>query len=1419
MPENIENKSEKKQSHNSVEKRRKDKLKMAIDDFRKYLPTSILRNQKWATIEYMKHLEHENSKLLKEGADIAKGELIVDLKAQLESCFKEIGKLKNIIEKQCINVPNLANIAQHWSSKRSTESKSCQVQCDFIGSTSMLSNNNNIGSSSKNKSSNDNCNKNSSCNNKNDITASISSVKSSKCFTISRYFKQPSLSTSTLLTTSLTTKVSVTTIESSSSLASIVTFRNDDKKVNNLNSSSTVTDLVSSKKNNVNTSMTPTFIQCGQSVNSFALLCPSGQILPVSNASLGFNIIPFLTVQPFANINTIQPHSNASICDVGKDDCPINMFSSQGCTSCNDVLKDVNCKSRSDQQKGGYRNKQQVPNRRRFKVFHCCHLSRTNYLQNKYKFKYSKFTKIKKSVKEGSESSGNNAAPETIDVTRNDESDVQSQNRSSVKGVVDDHNNVNAVDDLGTQNDVNDQNDVSTQNDVNDQNDVSTQNDGVMSVPPTDSSISNQNDADNNNMTTAFSTSDLESTAQVNSKMKKPIWTVAKNIEDPTCKMNEMKSTANKEIVTNDKEVINNTTDTNIPDASSHESSFINVMEGSVGFSMENNEHEFINQSLDNALSNAVSQSKSSYHNIGNLLTSSSTNLQMSCDKTSTNKNILQNYTEDIAAFSTNAENYLNESVLNFEFDDDIFTSIKETKSVSSSKQLLNSTKDWVARHSDMQYNKYNNDNFGADDSFSNNFSFYLHDKDFQQTGSTANNFAYKSTSFQNFCRVSNDSVNSSSNVLKTGNSNQKLSFCTNMSEPFADLQKNSSSDITKATDFENQKISNELDSVFAKVSYNSNQNHCRFNILPSSNNSHIFSHKIENSCIRKFNNDMNVQFSFSHGDSIKHSANSVSNAQSKQFQKPKIVNFHVDVPSANKSHLENNNIFNNDNINNNFNNDNRNNNFNNDNSNTVFTKSFDTPLFSASGKKNDSSNYNHFAYQNKNLVAPPSYDSSSSVVPFNDQTDYQTNKNKPFSFYPLSYNEMNKHQNDNFHVNKNDQYLVNKQSSFESNPGYLKANNFFDFPESSDSGNFSSAISSTNNLYPMTTSIKYPVTSKYYDSSSNTLSSQYFSVSTTKNQYPNFDSNSQYKLKDGSHFNLTNNLPTTFTPYLNLSTNSDSYPLTARSSPSIPSKLTSSVLKNVQYKSPDSVNLNFAKPFSKRPISIQNKLSSKKYPKFSHESSKYQKLDYQSGYDTSNFPPNFYVASHDRPTYLTNDEDFLPSYNTYQPNPEPNLNSFLIPPLPGSHHQSNDIKLNFYPNHSTSIADLTQQPSLSSSHIPLSAKRLPSALPSIHHFGISNLFTDLPPPLGLGAESNASLPVKSMQTEPFFQSTHHYPYDFNSVSDNVASTYSHLPSAVTYYQNHSFFTNGNHSGLGSQHPTAKNSMSINNLLGNQKNI
>ena len=48
--------SAKRQSHNAVEKKRKDKLKLDIDDIRKLLPDSVVISKKQVCIVYCKNI-------------------------------------------------------------------------------------------------------------------------------------------------------------------------------------------------------------------------------------------------------------------------------------------------------------------------------------------------------------------------------------------------------------------------------------------------------------------------------------------------------------------------------------------------------------------------------------------------------------------------------------------------------------------------------------------------------------------------------------------------------------------------------------------------------------------------------------------------------------------------------------------------------------------------------------------------------------------------------------------------------------------------------------------------------------------------------------------------------------------------------------------------------------------------------------------------------------------------------------------------------------------------------------------------------------------------------------------------------------------------------------------------------------------
>lgn len=92
-------------SHNSVEKKRKDRLKLAIHDMRKIIPISVLSSKKSTHCdvlekarEYIRTLEEENKHLLKGDDYDVRAEIIAKLRKEKEELAKENQQLIEIIE-------------------------------------------------------------------------------------------------------------------------------------------------------------------------------------------------------------------------------------------------------------------------------------------------------------------------------------------------------------------------------------------------------------------------------------------------------------------------------------------------------------------------------------------------------------------------------------------------------------------------------------------------------------------------------------------------------------------------------------------------------------------------------------------------------------------------------------------------------------------------------------------------------------------------------------------------------------------------------------------------------------------------------------------------------------------------------------------------------------------------------------------------------------------------------------------------------------------------------------------------------------------------------------------------------------------------------------------------------------------------
>lgn len=216
----------------------------------------------------------------------------------------------------------------------------------------------------------------------------------------------------------------------------------------------------------------------------------------------------------------------------------------------------------------------------------------------------------------------------------------------------------------------------------------------------------------------------------------------------------------------------------------------------------------------------------------------------------------------------------------------------------------------------------------------------------------------------------------------------------------------------------------------------------------------------------------------------------------------------------------------------------------------------------------------------------------------------------------------------------------------------------------------------------------------------------------------------------------------------------------------------------------------------------------SKKVNKTSQELfSKCQRPTYYGNYSHHNsyYSSDLLVGAFDKPTYLSNEDQFIPSFNNSEPVSEINLNPLFVPPLPS--HQPNEVRLNLYQSQcSTGFPPTTTPP------LTLSSTRFSSALPSIHHFGIGNIFTDFSNPLTLAVDANNFSTLKVTQSDSFTTSPHYY--RDNAGAEVVVSAPSNVLLESNYYlpQVHNIF---NHHNVKQTNSPSKNSMSINNLLGN----
>ena len=407
----------------------------------------------------------------------------------------------------------------------------------------------------------------------------------------------------------------------------------------------------------------------------------------------------------------------------------------------------------------------------------------------------------------------------------------------------------------------------------------------------------------------------------------------------------------------------------------------------------------------------------------------------------------------------------------------------------------------------------------------------------------------------------------------------------------------------------------------------------------------------------------------------------------------------------------------------------------------------------------------------------------------------------KPFSFYPLSYNNDNTSKNIKNPTSVHDKVTDSLQARIGSESSTFRTD-YFPNPNNvlAQEDGFKSSYHILSFVPPAKTSCEESETPSTHLTPTSLNSNPYAQLQTSEHKPSDPSGNCPKNALSKSCSNY-------FVPLFSSSNSSDnldhnSFPY--QTSPV--SHLKSNSFSTGSCKSLVTNNLITSKSLKRAGASSCK--PSKKVNKTSQELfSKCQRPTYYGNYSHHNsyYSSDLLVGAFDKPTYLSNEDQFIPSFNNSEPVSEINLNSLFVPPLPS--HQSNDVRLNLYQSQcSTGFPPTTTPP------LTLSSTRFSSALPSIHHFGIGNIFTDFSNPLTLAVDANNFSTLKVTQSDSLTTCPHYY--RDNAAAEVVMSAPSSVLLESNYYlpQVHHVF---NHHNVKQTNSPSKNSMSINNLLGN----
>lgn len=1288
---------EKRKAHNNIEKKRKDKLKIAIDDLRKFLPASITKNIRMShhevllkAMEYMKELEKENKKLVST-SDAAKGEIIGNLKDKLNESYKEIQNLKTIIEKNCM-VTHSAELIQSWKSKGKAN-KSCQATPGDSPATS--------GSSSPMS------------------HLLLKNKKQKKGLTIAQRLNNasdPSCSVDQI--SSLTGSKSTST----KSIENVEGYLNSEVCISVEALQNSMAPRFTGKDSN------PIYV-CYN--NRFALATDNVQI-----ASL--NIIPTqqIDVPNLLMNNSLTLMSNqglpssaislVSCLPAGISYLPTSNGNSEVLLAKNVVQNKHEESDRNDSVSTHAAKKQGVWKnpatfRRRVRVLHCCNW-------------YWKNLRRRKMLKTSQKSHAS---------TVNGEDSITENEKSS---------------------------------------NISSEILGSADIVPKEG-----NDDKNNNHSAIPKISD--SSASNTSKTSKPIWIVAKNMTD------------SENIASTSKEC--NVGSCNLPPRCLAE---LNSKSQSTSETLQRFEAASYSYSYSHN-----SHLKSDYHEISSLLVNPISAFPDLYDRNTITKAVDQSFMEDSAFYGTGVS-YLNED-LQFDIEDDMFP--QPSNSPFTNQIPFEKLKYKDGRKDSLSFSFHNevfSNTFALTDSFTTQNNFNSVDK-VSCTNATYNQMSPQSSS------------NTCSSVLSSnfhhGNIDPRLAKTT----PAIYAQSYST---TGRTPFYH---------VSEKISFSKNESHCsnklsNANCMFDSLEKGDFSEnmcslaRFPNKGSKGFNTDLKLvqngscavsQFETSNGSSVFNPYSNYNHdkmwVQSSSFLAPKaslsLLDSQVDISKISDTQL-----------------------FKNHFSSVAISKLPSDRHFSSKAKTSsdyfdsgqvhendrsmDSNNKFLNSINNKEKgksfpneeflsgegVAKVIYTASSQTSTATKlwNPDQYALNSKPFSFYPLSYNNDSTSKNIKNPTSIQDKVSDSLQTRIGSESSTFRTD-YFQNPNSflAQEDGFKSSYHILSFVPPIKTPCEETETPSTHLTPPN-LNSNCAQLQTSE-QKPN-DPSLNWP-KNALSKRSSNNFMPLFSSS-NCSDNLDHNSFLYQTSPV--SHLKSNSFSSGSCKSFVTNNLITSKSLKRTGAGACK--PSKKVNKTSQELfSKCQRPTYYGNYSHHNsyYSSDLLVGPFDKPTYLSNEDQFIPSFNNSEPVSEINLNPLFVPPLPS--HQANEVRLNLYQSQcSTGFPPTTTPP------LTLSSTRFSSALPSIHHFGIGNIFTDFSNPLTLAVDANNFSTLKVTQSDSFTTSPHYY--RDNAGAEVVISAPSSVLLESNYYlpQVHNIF---NHHNVKPTNSPSKNSMSINNLLGN----